>query len=188
MAAKKTGGLGRNFEYILEDNMPIVVQSPRKSKKRTPNNNAKAENKKANYRQLIDDVIQSDERINKETTSVKDSENEKVNIITNSNIKRSNPKIEKVDISEKTGNIKIKENTLTLKSDKKPLFDSNSARREAVKKLRQKIYLTLRNDNMDETVISNDENEEIAQSKDFYSPFVKIIPEKTKKEGNNYAE
>ncbi len=197
MAAKKSGGLGRDFDFILDDNMPIAVQSPRKSKKRTPDSTSVTaeQSKTKNKMDSSDYDARSSERIlnNNDGITVQSSNGAKAK--SNARLATSTTKInnvEKTKLSKETspkttGTVAIKPQ-VTAQEQAATTKDNTLSRKEAVANLKRKINSTLKDEKIDEISTDNGESAQTPEIKDFHSPYVKIKPDKTQKEGNSYVK
>ena len=173
MAAKKSGGLGRDFNFILEDNMPINVESPRNIKKRvTKKEPIKQNQSKINASTSSHECnMSSIERINKPLPNYTDESNVPSKVST-----KQIPNKNSIDRDM------LKKNILALSTtDNLTAKPDSTARKAAIASLRKKINATLRNEEEDKT---NDNGE----VKEYHSPLVKLKLEKTQKEGNNYVK
>lgn len=166
MAAKKSGGLGRSFSFILEDNMPINTESPMSVKKRaSKKRQLKEKQSKLNIiTNSKEDILRSDERI--ESNSFPSRTPDKIPEPIKTNIQQNSTE-KSVDIgTSSSSNI-----TLTISDDSTAKLD-DAARKAAVASLRQKINATLKYDEANET--SNNGEEEHAELREYHSRLVKL--------------
>ena len=183
MAKKKSGGLGRDFEFILDDNMPVIMQPNRKTKKKVNNTpELPLDIKKKNIK-IVPVVKSSDgKKQSSELAISKQSTEGTENIIQN-----QPPKLDAICIDEikcVAVNEQSSKSTDTVKAENDNHILS---RRAAIEELKSRINAP----DTDEGIFENTSGEESTVSQEnqiFNSALVKMRPDKIQKEGNKYGK